>query len=150
MTLKTIFPYLGSLWCVQDTVALTTGLAHLTGSWSKVWLGHCFFYGCECLSPVELLIALCVICEYSDTNELLNRKPGLLETILAQLKTALTKENWKNSPVFKQGLIWVIKHVKVSGSHERMTIKTEVCVHTAPKLGTSFRVNSASNAVDVG
>lgn len=67
----------------------------------------------ECPFFLELVLAISTLCGYSDVCALLRGKDTLVLAIFDHFKLVLTKDKWKDYPVHKQALIWIIKHIKV-------------------------------------
>lgn len=53
---------------------------------------------------------------HKDYESLLAEETNLLTATLEHLKGVLTKERWKQRPLHKQALVWLIKHLKVGGA----------------------------------
>lgn len=60
----------------------------------------------------DVLVILCTKFGHTSCHDLLTKNALLLSAIWDHLKTILTKCSWKNHPVHKQALVWVIKSLE--------------------------------------
>ena len=66
------------------------------------------------IKSAELLATICRIYNQGDCESLLAKEAHFLSATLEHLKVTLIKETWKQCPLHKQALVWLIKHLKVS------------------------------------